>query len=70
MLLLSAAAMILACRLTFASKRDSLKAAADQGDAEAQFYLGVRYCNGRSALQNDAEAVRWYRGNGFEHKDG
>ena len=42
MLLLSVAVMILAVRLTVASELDSLKADAEQGDAEAQFYLGVR----------------------------
>ena len=36
MLLLSATVMILAVHLTVASKLDSLKAAAEQGDAEAQ----------------------------------
>ena len=43
MLLLSAAVMILAVRLTVASELDSLKAAAEQGDAEAQFNLGVMH---------------------------
>ena len=42
MLLLSAAVMILTARLTVASELDSLKAAAEQGNTEAQFYLGVR----------------------------
>ena len=41
MLLLSAAVMILAVRLTIASELDSLKAAAEQGDAAAQFNLGL-----------------------------
>ena len=41
MLLLSAAVMILTVRLTVASELDSLKAAAEQGDATAQFNLGV-----------------------------
>ncbi len=35
--------------------------AADQGDAEAQFNLGVIYATGRGAPQDDAEAFRWYR---------
>ena len=37
-----------------------LTAAAD-GDAQAQFNLGVRYANGRGVPRNDAEAVAWYR---------
>ena len=35
--------------------------AADQGDAAAQFNLGVMYDNGRGVLKDEAEAVRWYR---------
>ena len=35
--------------------------AADQGDADAQFKLGVMYSEGRGVPQDDAEAVNWYR---------
>ena len=35
--------------------------AAEQGNADAQFALGMMYTNGEGVLQNDAEAVRWYR---------
>jgi TPR repeat protein len=35
--------------------------AADQGDADAQFNLGVMYDTGRGVPQDDAEAERWYR---------
>ncbi len=35
--------------------------AADQGNATAQFNLGVMYDTGRGVPQDDAEAVRWYR---------
>jgi len=35
--------------------------AADQGDANAQFGLGMAYENGRGVEQDFAEAVRWYR---------
>ena len=35
--------------------------AAEQGDASAQFNLGVMYGNGRGVTQDYAEAVRWYR---------
>jgi TPR repeat protein len=42
-------------------KLDLLKQHAEQGDAEAQFNLGVMYDNGDGVAQNYAEAVRWYR---------
>ena len=35
--------------------------AAEQGDASAQYNLGIRYDNGRGVLKDEAEAVRWYR---------
>ena len=35
--------------------------AAEQGDASAQFNLGVMYDNGEGVLKDDAEAVRLYR---------
>jgi TPR repeat protein len=38
-----------------------LRARAEQGDADAQFSLGVRYANGRGVAEDEAEAVRWYR---------
>lgn len=31
------------------------------GDAEAQYYLGLMYVNGRGVKQDDFEAVKWYR---------
>jgi hypothetical protein len=34
---------------------------AEQGDADAQFHLGVMYESGQGALRNDAEAIKWYR---------
>ncbi|WP_308568434.1 tetratricopeptide repeat protein [uncultured Haemophilus sp.] len=34
---------------------------AEQGDADAQFNLGVMYDKGRGAKQDDVEAVKWYR---------
>ena len=40
---------------------DAVRQAADQGDAEAQNNLGLRYANGKGVLKDDAEAVRWYR---------
>jgi TPR repeat protein len=35
--------------------------AAEQGDAQAQFYLGVMYLNGQGVSQNDAKAVEWWQ---------
>ena len=40
---------------------DTLRQAAEQGDAKAQFVLGSRYANGEGVLKDEAEAVRWYR---------
>ena len=57
MLLLSAAVMISAVRLTIASDLDSLKAAAEQGDATAQLNLGNLYANGEGVPENYIEAV-------------
>ena len=34
--------------------------AADQGDAKAQYNLGVIYENGQGVPQNDTEATKWY----------
>ncbi len=34
---------------------------ADQGDAAAQYGLGLMYLNGEGVPQDDAEAVKWYR---------
>ena len=62
MLLLSAAVMIFAVRLTIASELvDSLKADAEQGDAAAQSLLGYIYDTGEGVPENDTEAVRWFR---------
>ena len=40
---------------------DEVRVLAEQGDAAAQFTLGVMYADGRGVSQDDAEAVRWYR---------
>ncbi len=34
---------------------------AEQGDADAQFNLGIMYDNGQGVPEDDREAVRWYR---------
>ncbi len=38
-----------------------IKARAEEGDAEAQAYLGFMYELGRGATKDEAEAVRWFR---------
>ena len=35
--------------------------AAEQGNADAQYNLGVMYDNGRGVPQDDKTAVKWYR---------
>ena len=34
---------------------------AEQGDADAQYNLGVMYRRGEGVIQDDSEAVKWYR---------
>ena len=33
---------------------------AQEGDADAQFFVGLRYVNGQGVEKNDAEAVKWF----------
>ena len=40
---------------------DTIKRAAEQGHAEAQYNLGVMYQQGSGVPQNYVEAARWYR---------
>ena len=40
---------------------DALRREAEQGDAEAQLYLGRMYSRGERVPRDDTEAVRWYR---------
>ena len=35
--------------------------AAEQGDADAQFLLGVMYHEGHGVERSDAEAAKWWR---------
>ena len=49
------------------TKRDMLREvamtlkAAEQGDADAQNYLGWMYSHGSGVCKNKVEAVKWYR---------
>ena len=37
------------------------QSAADQGNADAQFSLGLMYANGRGVAKSSSEAMKWYR---------
>jgi len=43
-----------------AAKFTELQKRAEQGDVEAQFFLGHRYNFGLGVLENTSEAVKWY----------
>jgi TPR repeat protein len=40
---------------------EKLILSAEEGDAEAQFNLGVMYAQGQGVPQDDVQAVKWYR---------
>ena len=40
---------------------EAVRLAADQGDAGAQYDLGLMYAEGRGVPQDNAEAARWFR---------
>jgi len=40
---------------------DELRVLAELDNADAQSLFGLMYAAGEGALQNDAEAIRWYR---------
>ena len=40
---------------------EAIRQAAERGDADAQFALGVRNSEGRGVPQDDVEAARWFR---------
>ena len=44
----------------YATSLRLIRPLADQGDANAQFNLGVRYDNGEGVPQNNVEALKWY----------
>ena len=39
----------------------SLKALAEKGDAEAQYYLGLRYYGGKGVEEDFKEAMKWFK---------
>ena len=47
--------------INIASPLEDVRSCAEQGDAGAQFALGFMYATGEGVLEDDVEAVRWYR---------
>ena len=43
------------------NSESAMRQKAEQGDAEAQYNLGVMYANGQGVAQDDKEAVKWWR---------
>ena len=43
------------------SEFEQTKANAEQGESTAQYNLGLMYDNGEGVLEDDKEAVKWYR---------
>jgi len=48
-------------RGNYATALQWYRKAVEQGDADAQYELGIMYANGQGVLQDYTEAVRWYR---------
>ena len=48
-------------RRDYATAAREWRPLAEQGDAEAQYFLGLMYRNGQGVPQDYAEAVQWYR---------
>ena len=42
-------------------KFKEVKALAEKGDPQQQFFLGGMYANGNGCLEDDVEAIRWYK---------
>ena len=55
------AVFLLAVTPAGAQDFEATRHAAEQGDADAQYNLGVAYDNGEGVPQDHAEAARWYR---------
>jgi TPR repeat protein len=47
--------------LPFESPLEDVLLCAEQGDARAQYNLGLMYAEGEGVPEDDVEAVRWYR---------
>ena len=53
--------LLLLVGLNQPENQTALQRAAEQGDAKAQFNLGLIYAEGKGVSKNNAEAVRWFR---------
>ena len=49
------------CTCSLAQDVETLRLAAEQGDAEAQYSFALMYRNGEGVPQDDAEPARWLR---------
>lgn len=47
-------------RAAVATSPAELRRLADSGDAESQYWIGIRYGTGANVAQNDAEAAKWF----------
>ena len=56
-----ASVAVLVALAACAPEIDAVRTRADQGDADAQFSLGVMYADGEGVPEDDTEAVRWFR---------
>ncbi|MAI20734.1 MAG: hypothetical protein CMF28_05870 [Kiritimatiellaceae bacterium] len=52
--------LVMMCSSAFSQKAEDYRAAAEKGDAIAQFNLGVCYAAGKGVLEDDKQAVYWY----------
>jgi len=48
-------------RQDYATALRTWRPLADQGDADAQYNLGIMYDNGQGVPKDDVQAVKWYR---------
>ena len=54
----------------YATALQEWKPLAEQGDAKAQFMLGLMYSKGHGVIKDYAEAVKWYRLSAEQGHDG
>lgn len=62
------AAAVIACLAAGSAQADNVadtRALAEQGNAKAQYNLGVMYANGRGVPQDDAKAAKWNKNRVF-----
>ena len=61
LVLLSVIAVCLWSINTFGAVAEDFRKDAEQGNAEAQFSLGICYANGNGVAKDMTKAVEWYR---------